>query len=469
MGWIEDYTNYCSSVTDSPLVFGKLCGIHILGCVMGRNFYHPLNTRVYHNTYIGLIAKTSRARKTTIINMMKKFLRNVGFKMLSSDITKEALIKALTENPISTLVRDEIGGDLEQFAGKGGYLKGLMDFFCDIWDEYDIYTKDTISRGTEEVKEPYFNMFMATTETRFNQVMKSAFILSGWLPRYKIYFMTEADKRPYKDLFYPEKVQNVLPLDQQYQNLLDFAKGVFGVRNEIKMEFMNITKLNERIKKFETNDKSPFIQAFLGKAGAHLIKIAGIFKLSDMTLQEIDAADFGSRVIYIEDDYVDRAYLFVRNLIRKYRDVVTKIVEWGDREGTTVNVLEYIEEQQKLFLKGRIRNINTQKTNLYGASRTDKTTLDMVLETLSERGEIKLVRVLFTGQTREKDIYVTTKFFEDDLGNYPRAVNIHCEVDIITGNLRRIEGLSSPLDDPHYLNTISADSGKDEEKDGAVK
>lgn len=406
------YLQVYGEKTHAPTMFGRLSAIHAIGCVMGHKFTCPLQpfNREF-NTYVAIIAK-SRSGKTTASKILKLFLAEprVGFPICSNQLTPEALMEELVDIPVSTLIRDEIGGDLAKMR-TNQYMSALPDFLCDLWDTYGVYNKRTRAKGVETIEHPYFNMWMATTDIRFNTYMQNEFILNGWIPRYMIFFMKDEDRLPYKragtDISDGAK-KNII-------EIVDRLARIYKFKNSVKMTFEDLDLFNDYYEKFNVTNPNPQVDALYGRAGEHMLKVAGISKIAHLSMSDLDRYDVPGSEIIIDTKYVKSAYKFIDRLMSRAKEVLGSYIEWENKSMTVKYVQQHIVTQQEMFLKNKTDVIDTKKTDLFKVTHSDKKTLDEVLSNLFARDAILKVRVRFekAKQNRDKEIFITRPFLRE--------------------------------------------------------
>lgn len=160
-GFIRDYVDFASSLTDAPKIFHVFCGLTLLSSIVGRRAYCPGfgGRPLYPNLWSILVAPSSSYRKTTAVNIAGDFISELGGKMLPQEFSPEMLIQEISDNPKSTFIWSEFGSALARFERE--YMQGIKDILADIYDCPPHYSRKT-KGGDLFVQDPYITMLGAT-------------------------------------------------------------------------------------------------------------------------------------------------------------------------------------------------------------------------------------------------------------------------------------------------------------------
>lgn len=422
---IDRYMDFCNVMTDAPDMYNKLSAIHLIGCAMKRKYVidiSPFKRRP--NTYVFIVGK-SRSRKSTSRKILVEFLEMLRLQTCASNTTPQALLEELIDKPVSSLVKDEVGSMLKSMRS-AEYFSEWIEIQCDLWDKYDVFIKRTRSHGEEIINNPFFNEWLATTETRFNTYMQNEFITTGWLPRYLLFIMKEKDRKPTQPLASEEEKR------KQAKPHFDFVvkrlKKVVHTRHEITFKYQKaeLALINKYIISFNNvRNANTLLDAFYGTAGEHVIKLSCIFKMANLGEKKLKDIDVPNSIVYIEQRYINKAYRLVKFLLQRYKEAFGTYIEWENKPGTVKNTLIHIQNQQDLFLSGKSDYINTQIKDLYGATNSDKETMERVLMNLFVRDLVMKVRVYFKKDKKKypKTIFILRNFFKD-IKEYSNLVEI---------------------------------------------
>ena len=166
-GLLEAYCKYAEH-TEVPSRFALWSGLATISAVLGRDCFVDFGFyTIFPNTYIILVAKSARCRKSTSVQMTSFFLRKVKppVKILAQKMTTEALISSLggmnakegddgssailTIESVGSIIADE----LITFIDRNAFKTGMVTLLTKLYDCTD-FDYETISRKKEEVVNP---------------------------------------------------------------------------------------------------------------------------------------------------------------------------------------------------------------------------------------------------------------------------------------------------------------------------
>jgi len=179
-----DYT-YNNFLTDAPKIYHEFASLNLLSLAVGRTQISITPRPLYPNIWTILIGRSGVTRKSTAIDLALSVLPE-DYEFLPNDFTPESLQEALSENAQGLIIKDEIGGFLERIK-KREYMSGTADLMCQLYGCPSYYNKKLRSVSFE-LKDVCFNVFSATTPSRFASVSKREDFQSGFLSRFLIIY-----------------------------------------------------------------------------------------------------------------------------------------------------------------------------------------------------------------------------------------------------------------------------------------
>lgn len=203
--FISEYIAYALACTDAPVSFHLIIVFLLLSAVVGRKivvrFSHG---NVYPNLWIILLGPSSISRKTTAINIGKRVLPpNLHY--LAEESSPEGLISSLDLNGIGVLIRDEIGGFLQNLTRQ--YMKGFKEFLNNLFDCPDKYQR-TLRNKEYNIENACVSILGATTKSRLLRNMNEDDLLSGFFARF-IYILPSLENRKWKPVAHKKEEINV--------------------------------------------------------------------------------------------------------------------------------------------------------------------------------------------------------------------------------------------------------------------
>ncbi len=169
--WIDSYLEYTHN-SEPPDSYRLWCGISVIASVLQRKCKLPWGSLTFYpNMYVVLVGPAGRARKGTAMSPAQKLLEDLEVKMAAESMTRESLIKALSETSESYQDTDGriifhssltiFSPELVVFLGHNNH-----NLLMDLTDWYDCrsrWTYRTKNMGTDEITGVFVNLLGATT------------------------------------------------------------------------------------------------------------------------------------------------------------------------------------------------------------------------------------------------------------------------------------------------------------------
>jgi len=198
--WITSYLTYTEN-SEPPKLFHEWVAISCIAAVLQRKCYLRWGPMIFYpNMYVVLVAPSGKARKGTAMTVGAELLQEIGIKMASEAITREALIRELAESerfynepdgtPVSHASLTIYSQELTVFLGYNN-----LQLISDITDWYDCrqhWTYRTKHMGTDEIIGVWVNLIGATTPELIRNALPADAIGGGLASR--IIFVFEEDK-----------------------------------------------------------------------------------------------------------------------------------------------------------------------------------------------------------------------------------------------------------------------------------
>jgi hypothetical protein len=198
--WITKYLEYTDN-SEPPRLYREWIAVSVIAAVLQRKcFLRWGELTFYPNMYVVLVGPSGRSRKGTAMSVGASFLREIGINMAAEAITREALIRELSE---ATDMFQMPSGDLYTHASLTIYSQELTVFLgynnlqliSDITDWYDCreyWTYRTKNMGTDEIIGVWVNLIGATTPSLIQNALPADAIGGGLASR--IIFVYEENK-----------------------------------------------------------------------------------------------------------------------------------------------------------------------------------------------------------------------------------------------------------------------------------
>jgi len=295
------------------------------------------------NEWFLIIGLTGMSRKTSVLNRTKSYLDTIlGDSYLAPDIfTPEALIDTLKERSTSPWVMDEFAMILEMTKNKEymGELTGLLQ---------KLYDGQTIRRRTKTggevlVPDPYVTVLLSTSYYAVqNKLITEDMIHHGFLNRMLI--------------IWDDGVENFVPISKRFmslgwdiddpdvEKLFNWGRKLYELNSNIIL--MPNGEVLKKIEEFdvETYKKLKELdeveRAIRARYTIHLLKLAGLYRVSRMTVEELEELRRNPRPVFIEAVDYDRA----RKFLTIVEESTKRLLEEMGKAQVAKPKLESIEE-----------------------------------------------------------------------------------------------------------------------------
>ena len=215
--FISRYVNLLAKITDAPEEFQEAAALFLLSIAVGLKwvFQSLPDTAIFSgengitgkllNLWFIIIGKSRITRKSSgVMRHVEEIVKKVfGEQLLISEaFTPEALIKEMSEKSVPSAIHgfetpccwisDEIAWFFQHLRKRESYMASADAFLSKIYDGRT-YDRGTIQRGKENIENPYFACFLASTDvlpTLFNELQ----IQLGFMNRF-IYIIGERKRR----------------------------------------------------------------------------------------------------------------------------------------------------------------------------------------------------------------------------------------------------------------------------------
>lgn len=270
-GFIKDYLDYASPLTEAPKIFHLSLALTILSTVVNRKIYIPFGgTSIKPNLWMVLIAPTSFYRKSTAISIGIDLLRDLCPELLlPNDFSREAFIGVLEQYPVGLLVHYEFQ-TLLQILGLS-YMPGTKALLTELYDCPTKFTRK-LKKETLILENPFLSLIAATTSEWLTTNTENREVQSGFLAR--CMFVPVYSKE--KVLIFPPPANLTLK-----QKLLAQLEEISSVSGEVDLSLIKAQHedyvLNLR---GSISDSDVTMAGFISRLEINLLKIAALIEVS---------------------------------------------------------------------------------------------------------------------------------------------------------------------------------------------
>jgi hypothetical protein len=271
-GFLKDYLDYASPLTEAPEVFHVFVGLIIMSIVVNRQIYIQFGDRmILPNLWVVLIAPTSLYRKSTAIAMGTDLLRVYKPElMMPNEFTPEALVESLKDSPIGLLVHYEFKSLLEMVNRP--YMMGAKPLLAELYDCPSVFTRKLKNKPTIVLKNPFLSLIAATTLVWLNKNIGEDDLESGFLAR--CMYVPVSTKE--KDLIIPPPADKALK-----QKLIDQLKKLSSISGEVDISLIRAQHDDYALHlRGSISDDDVTMAGFIARLEINILKIAALVEAS---------------------------------------------------------------------------------------------------------------------------------------------------------------------------------------------
>lgn len=378
-GFIKDYLDIFSRVTDTPKVFLFWGAMVTISAVLGKSVWiHWEVGRLYPNIWCVFLAP-SGFRKGTGIDIPTLLLRRVDSSLLLPQVgSEEGLTKALaeeTKGQDTGFVRWQEFSKILKGWSKTGNWQASQEFWIDLWDNKPV--KKKLSGGEFTIPVTSVSFLSASTPKGFSKFFTDEDLEGGFFGR--IYLITCLKKKRYFEI--PPCVDKVADLNR-------LVKQLHEIKENFKDEPLSYERFEDPFRRWarktQAEHEQGFLDSFYARIETHCMKLAMIY----------EAASTGK--IEIREESFRHAVKALEFLIASSRPMVSEEVGISEDEKRIRKILAFIRGKEEVERRDILRKFHLDSWHLDGIEKT-----------LEEREQIRvIIEQPKEGPGRPKKIYV---------------------------------------------------------------
>ena len=313
--WLESYLVYTHR-SEPPILYKKWTAISVIAACLRRKCVLKWGTlKFYPNLYVILVGPSGKCRKGTAMGPGEDFLLDLGIKIASTSITREALIHQLKTSSDTSI--DPITSQMHMHSSLTIFSKELTVFLgynnqqlmADLTDWYDCAGKweyRTKNMGTDDITGVWVNLIGATTPDLLQSTLPRDAIGGGLTSR--MIFVYE-DKKDHTE---------VLPiLTDDEIKLADLLRSDLEKISMMQGEFKVSPKFIERWAEWYSRvdiEDPPFddhkFAPYFERRPTHMFKLSMIMSASRSPDMIIEAEDFDKALALLMTTEIKMPYTF---------------------------------------------------------------------------------------------------------------------------------------------------------------
>lgn len=347
--WINGYMTYTDN-SEPPYLYRKWCAVSVVAAALQRKCCLPWGSLTFYpNMYIILVGPPA-ARKGTAMGPAQDLLYDLGIKMASEAITREALIREL-KNANGTIIDPETGS-IEHHSSLTVFSPELTVFIgynnpallSDLTDWYDCRKKwvyRTKTQGTDEIFGVFVNILGATTPDLIRATLPLDAIGGGLTSR--MIFVFEPNKgKVVPAPFYTEAEQTLLQQLQADLEQIHLLQGDFRPTESFLESWIDWYSVQDQNPPFKDRN----FAGYLERRPNHVMKLSMILNASRTDSMILESIDFENALHLLEQTEAKMPRTFSGVGSSSVAGVLAQVMaEVGNRKSVTFSELLNIFHQ----------------------------------------------------------------------------------------------------------------------------
>ncbi len=185
---IDQYKDWATEATDAVPEYHELACTILLSSLLSSGLF--LNTsfgKVWPNVWGLILGDSTLTRKTTAMKMAMEFVSDIDRELVvATDGSVEGVLTAIASRPnqVSVFYKDEVAGFIDSINRKD-YLAGMPETLTQLYDVPEFFTR-RLRKETITITKPVFIFFGGGIRDKMYGILNDEFVLSGFLPRFLI-------------------------------------------------------------------------------------------------------------------------------------------------------------------------------------------------------------------------------------------------------------------------------------------
>lgn len=185
---IDRYMEWATEATDAVPIFHELSAFIVLSAILSSNVQLEVSYgMVYPNLWALILGESTLTRKTTAMTLARNLIAYVDEDVeIASEGSAEGILGALQHRPAMTSMfyRDEVSGFFDA-VNKKDYLAGMNELFTHLYD-VPMHFKRQLKKETIHVEKPIFIFYGGGIRDEVYSKLNPDNILTGFLPRFLV-------------------------------------------------------------------------------------------------------------------------------------------------------------------------------------------------------------------------------------------------------------------------------------------
>lgn len=185
---IDNYKEWAVQATDAVEEYHEVACCILLSCIASSGLYLSMSfNKFYPNLWALILGDSTLTRKTTAMNMAMAFVADIDRDVvISTGGSTEGILTQLAgrANKVSVFARDEVAGLIDEMNNKS-YLAGMSETLTRLYDVPDFHTH-TLRKEQIVISNPLFVFFGGGIRDKMYTSLNEQHVMSGFLPRFLV-------------------------------------------------------------------------------------------------------------------------------------------------------------------------------------------------------------------------------------------------------------------------------------------
>ena len=357
MIFIEEFPDYCETLTDAPRIYKEESAFDILSSIIGRRIYLQWGEdHIYPNIYKIYIGKSTAYRKSTMQKIQKRFVENViGFdSLLANRFSYEGLISFIEKQKHVISYFDEFA-NLYEILLKN-YTLSPEAFLTEIFECPDMKREGALVSKNIVLKDVFINIIGATTESWLLKNMNESSVRGGFLPRFLFVWAKEKESTmPIPSA--PDKRQRGLLLGR-LNGIMELVGNGEPVPMVMSNEAKNVyVRFHDLLDRNYLNTDSLY-SPFYSRALTYVLKYAMLI-----------AIDYENSFTITESS-MEMAVIKIDRLLKGFKEFTNEEVTFNKYQATRKRVKDFINAKGEVMTKDMLQGLKMPAKELQGVIQT---------------------------------------------------------------------------------------------------
>ncbi len=361
--WLTSYLKYTAK-QESPNAFHIWTALAILAATVGSNVYIPrIKYRLYPNLFVILVAGSAKCKKSSAIHIGESILKSIDTPPLifAQKITTEALIEAMTKASSSGIKSAFVCADeLSIFMGSDTTKTSIIPLLTGLYDNPDVWTYQTRSRGKETIEGSTVTILAGTTPVWLKSAVPQNSVGGGFTSRINFVYQ---DMPSCCLLFHEETNEEV---ELRAKLISDLSLIQRSVRGCVKFTDKAKERAELWYKKEWSISRDDRVDGYFARKHDTMFKVATLLSIAQ------------SNDLVITDDHIFHALWLLEDNEEYLMSILDSITsnETGEKTEKVLNIIK---------IKGEIAHSDLLRKCWRFANGVD---LAVIVKTLIESGDI---------------------------------------------------------------------------------